>query len=95
MSDIVARLRNGSERFLAWAHKKQYSGPPVISIPVHEDNIDRLLEEAAQALTTARDDALEEAAVEIDCACEGECLAPHNCPREYARTIRALKGSKP
>jgi len=44
------RLRDGAERFLAWAYKKPYSGPPVISIPRHPDNIDALMEAAADRI---------------------------------------------
>lgn len=47
MTDISKRLRDGEKRFLKWAHKEQYSGPSVLSIPRHPDNIDALLDEAA------------------------------------------------
>ncbi|WP_407473545.1 hypothetical protein [Sulfitobacter sp. PM12] len=47
MTDISERLRDGEKRFLKWAHKEQYSGPSVLSIPRHPDNIDALLDEAA------------------------------------------------
>lgn len=47
---LAERLRDGADRFLAWAYRKPYNGPPVISIPNHSGNIDRLLTEAADAL---------------------------------------------
>ena len=47
MTDISERLRDGEKRFLKWAHKEDYSGPSVLSIPRHPDNIDALLDEAA------------------------------------------------
>lgn len=52
-TDLIARLRDGEDRFLKWAYKEHYSGPPVISIPRHPSNIDALLSEAADALTSA------------------------------------------
>jgi hypothetical protein len=48
---LIERLRDGSDRFLKWAYKEPYSGPSVLSIPRHPDNIDALLTEAADALT--------------------------------------------
>jgi len=48
MTDTIQdRLRDGADRFLKWAHKEQYSGPSVLSIPRHPANIDALLETAA------------------------------------------------
>ena len=48
MTDTIQdRLRDGADRFLKWAHKEQYCGPSVLSIPRHPANIDALLETAA------------------------------------------------
>lgn len=55
---IQERLRDGERRFLKWAYKEQYSGPPVLSIPRHPDNVDALLAEAADRID-ALEDALE------------------------------------
>ena len=35
--------------------------------------------------------ALEEAAKEIDCGCDGACMWPHACPKEDIEAIRQLK----
>lgn len=50
VAGLVERLRDGADRFLKWVYEKPYSGPSVISIPTHRDNIDMLLQEAADAL---------------------------------------------
>lgn len=67
--DLKERLRNAADRFLKWAHKVDYSGPPVLSIPAHRGNIDRILNEAADRiaaleaqLAEARADGMREAA---------------------------------
>ncbi len=54
MDDLVERLEAASGRFLKWAYKEDYSGPPVISIPRHPGNIDALLEEAAAEIRSLR-----------------------------------------
>ena len=48
-------------------------------------------ERVAKAIATARNDALEEAAKEVECGCNGWCMDPVNCSREDAEAIRALK----
>ena len=35
--------------------------------------------------------AIEAAAKEIDCGCDGSCMSPHVCPKEDVESIRALK----
>ena len=37
------------------------------------------------------DAAIEAAAKEIDCGCDGSCMYPHVCPKEDVESIRALK----
>lgn len=49
-ANLVTRLRNGADRFIAFVRKEQYPGPSVYSIPRHPDNIDCLLMESADAL---------------------------------------------
>lgn len=49
-ANLVTRLRNGADRFIAFVRKEQYPGPSVYSIPRHHDNIDCLLMESADAL---------------------------------------------
>ena len=39
--------------------------------------------------------ALEEAAKEIDCGCDGACMWPHACPKEDIEAIRNLKKGRP
>lgn len=56
MSDIVDRLKDGADRFLKWAYKNPYDGPPVISIPRHDGNIDALLIEAADKILALYDE---------------------------------------
>ncbi|MEH6505035.1 MAG: hypothetical protein V7786_02080 [Sulfitobacter litoralis] len=69
------RLRDGADRFLKWAHKEQYSGPSVLSIPRHPANIDALLETAAthidaqDAKIKALVEALEELVTCVDDGC--------------------------
>nr|WP_309504260.1 hypothetical protein [uncultured Roseovarius sp.] len=62
---IQERLRDGAGRFLKWVYKEEYSGPPVISIPRHPDNIDALMAEAADTID-ALAEALAESMEEID-----------------------------
>lgn len=67
MTDTIQdRLRDGADRFLKWAHKEQYSGPSVLSIPRHPANIDALLETAATHIDAqdAKIKALVEALIE-------------------------------
>ena len=52
---IQGRLRDAEDRFLKWAYKKPYSGPPVLSIPRHPDNVDAIMAEAADMLDEAVD----------------------------------------
>lgn len=66
---IQERLRDGERRFLKWAYKEQYSGPSVLSIPRHPDNVDALLSEAADRI-----DALEKALRRLVTAEEDGCL---------------------
>ena len=37
------------------------------------------------------DAALEAAANEIDCGCDGACMWPHACPKDDVQSIRGLK----
>ena len=82
----------------------------LIIATVHQHRLEQRVEELEAALATARDDALEEAANEIDCECplRAETLAsPPNsgarwraCGQDYcaaieAAAIRALKGKQP
>ena len=39
--------------------------------------------------------ALEAAAKEIDCGCDGACMWPHACPKEDIEAIRSLKKGRP
>ncbi len=79
MTDTIQdRLRDGADRFLKWAHKEQYSGPSVLSIPRHPANIDALLETAATHIDAqdAKIKALVEALEVYACECdpaEGKC----------------------
>lgn len=84
--ELVARLRHGEARFLAWAYDRPYAGPPVISIPRHKDNVDALLAEAADAietLTRERDEAREACAMNND--------THSRISADYTQTIRALE----
>ena len=49
------------------------------------------IRELQSRLATAEADALEKAAQEVECGCEGACLSPGNCSRDDAAAIRALK----
>lgn len=46
MNDLKNRLEDGADRFLKHMYKQHYDGPPVLSIPHHDGNIDSLLLEA-------------------------------------------------
>lgn len=46
-SEMVETLTDAADRFLKWVYKQPYSGPPVISIPRHDGNIDAILADAA------------------------------------------------
>ena len=48
-------------------------------------------ERVSKAIANARNDALERAAKEIECGCNGWCMDPVNCSREDAEAIRSLK----
>lgn len=50
-----SKLTDAADRFLKWAYKQPYSGPPVISIPRHVDNIDAILIEAASEIERLTD----------------------------------------
>ena len=49
------------------------------------------MRELESRLATAEADALERAAKEVDCGCNGWCMDPVNCSREDAEAIRSLK----
>ena len=51
----------------------------------------RRIRELESRLATAEADALERAAKEIECGCNGWCMDPVNCSREDAEAIRSLK----
>lgn len=80
---ITERLEAAADRFLKWAYNEPFSGPPVISIPRHPDNIDALLLEASAALLSsaeAREEAERNAqgwhrAVEAICTIAGVSCA--------------------
>src|SRR5690554_2524546 len=62
--NISERLEAAADRFLKWAYNEPFSGPPVISIPRHPDNIDALLLEASAALLSSAE-AREEAQARV------------------------------
>lgn len=82
MSDLTERLRE-------LAACKATFGGDAEAFAVAADEIDRLTRELAEA----RDTALEEAALRIDCNCNERCLASHEgyCPKQTVAAIRALK----
>lgn len=52
MNDLKNRLEDGADRFLKHMYKQHYDGPPVLSIPHHDGNIDSLLLEARDLIET-------------------------------------------
>lgn len=95
---LPARLTDASDRFLKWAYKEPYSGPPVISIPAHPDNVDLILVEASRALTTAQARIAElEAALRKrdqhghDELCAAGLLRAGECTCGHAEAVRALE----
>lgn len=81
VADLVERLKGAADRFLKWTYKEPYSGPPVISIPRHPDNIDALLSEAASTLTSLE---AERAKVEAFGRAGGYRATPEHSWREWA-----------
>lgn len=49
---LAKEAEDGAGRFLKWTYNQDYDGPPVISIPRHDGNIDALLERLAARLRT-------------------------------------------
>jgi len=92
MTDTIQdRLRDGADRFLKWAHKEQYSGPSVLSIPRHPANIDALLETAADHIDAqdAKINALVEALGAIDKDLEGRNFLKDSSLRDKTRAALA------
>ena len=72
------RLTEERDRLKGWADK-------------YHDEVLELQARLATAEADAEADALEKAAKEIECGCNGWCMDPVNCSREDAEAIRALK----